>query len=183
MLTVTELRWQTSLPLCSVMCKLIFINYFVEMFFRTKLFIKNPGRNLGILTFLQGFRFDAWIAFVVLLFVVPIFLFLFSQILNWFGMREAENWSYGWNLLVFTAAVAQQGQDNSPFFLSTRIVFLLMFISSVFLFENFSASYTSFLSVVSPTEPFTSVEELEQTNYVIGAMEGGATQMMFRARK
>ena len=51
-----------------------------------------------------------------------------------------------------------------------------MMVSSVVLFENFGASYTSFLSVVSQSKPFDSVEELyTKTDYKIGD-KGGTNQ-------
>ena len=42
-----------------------------------------------------------------------------------------------------------QGQDQTPRFNSTRLVFIYMMLASVVLFENYSASYTSYLSVVT----------------------------------
>ena len=43
-----------------------------------------------------------------------------------------------------------------------------------------SASYTSFLSVVKQAEPFTSIQELEETNYMLGAQAGTMYQSMFQ---
>ena len=55
-------------------------------------------------------------------------------------------------------------------------MFLMMMVSSVVLFENFGASYTSFLSVVTQSKPFDSVEELyTKTEYKIGD-KGGTNQ-------
>ena len=52
----------------------------------------------------------------------------------------------------------------------------MMMVSSVVLFENFGASYTSFLSVVTQSSPFDSVEELyTMTEYKIGD-KGGTNQ-------
>ena len=49
-------------------------------------------------------------------------------------------------------------------------------VTSVVLFENFGASYTSFLSVVTQSSPFDSVEELyTMTDYKIGD-KGGTNQ-------
>ena len=63
-----------------------------------------------------------------------------------------------------------------------RIIFLTMFFSSVFMFESFNASYTSFLSVVSFTKPFASIEQLEQTSFTIGSIAGSASINMFRVK-
>ena len=60
------------------------------------------------------------------------------------------------------------------------MVYLFMFLSSVVIFESFNASYTSFLSVVSQATPFETLGQLEQTNFVVGAMIGNPIQTMFR---
>ena len=60
------------------------------------------------------------------------------------------------------------------------MVYLFMFLSSVVLFESFNASYTSFLSVVSQATPFETLAQLEDTNFVVGAMVGNPIQTMFR---
>ena len=52
-------------------------------------------------------------------------------------------------------------------------------VASVILFESFSASYTSFLSVVNQAKPFESIEELEKTSFTIGAQVGTAYRNMF----
>ena len=87
--------------------------------------------------------------------------------------------NYGWNLLIFLAGVAQQGQENAPSPLTARIVFIYMMLASVVLFESFNASYTSFLSVVNIFNPFQTLQDLEQTSFIIGAQEGTAYRNMF----
>ena len=48
-----------------------------------------------------------------------------------------------------------------------------MMVTSVVLFENFGASYTSFLSVVTQSTPFQTSEELySNTQYKIGDKGG-----------
>ena len=56
-------------------------------------------------------------------------------------------------------------------------------LGSVVLFENFNASYTSFLSVVSQAKPFHTIEELDLTGLKIGAAKGTAFQTMFKVGK
>ena len=69
-----------------------------------------------------------------------------------------------------------KGAETEPRYESTRMLFLMMMLTSVVLFENFGASYTSFLSVVSQSKPFDSVEELySKTEYKIGD-KGGTNQ-------
>ena len=51
----------------------------------------------------------------------------------------------------------------------------------VLLFQNFSASYTSFLAVTTEYKPFDSLQDLlENTDYSIGTPKGYATKEMFQ---
>ena len=69
-----------------------------------------------------------------------------------------------------------KGAETEPRYESTRMLFLMMMLTSVVFFENFGASYTSFLSVVTQSKPFDSVEELyTKTEYKIGD-KGGTNQ-------
>ena len=81
------------------------------------------------------------------------------------------------------------------------MIFFYMFLSSVVLFESFrkvrlkkylyiyifnltfSASYTSFLSVVSQAKPFETIADLEKTSLTVGAQEGTTFRNMFRVLK
>ena len=75
------------------------------VFSRNKLFIKFPGRNLGgVMAFLKGFRQDAWLAIIIMVFTLPAFLFLFYSLLYFFDIKESEGWTYGWNLFVYSSA-------------------------------------------------------------------------------
>ena len=57
--------------------------------------------------------------------------------------------------------------------MSTRLVFLLMMVASVVIFENYAASFTAFLSVVKLSVPFSNLEELySQTDYRLGSISG-----------
>ena len=74
-----------------------------------KFFIKFPGRDLGgFLAFLQGFTSDAWLGSAVFILFLPAGLYTIHLVLKYFNLRESDNWNYGWNLLVFLGAVAQQ---------------------------------------------------------------------------
>ena len=95
------------------------------------------------------------------------------------GHTEPEHLNYGWNLLIFLAGVAQQGQEHSPSLITARMIFIYMMVASVILFESFNASYTSFLSVVNIFNPFQTLQDLEQTNFIIGAQELTAYRNMF----
>ena len=76
---------------------------------RNKFFVKFPGRELGgVFVFLKGFSNDAWLALAVFIVVIPAFLYFTYMVLMFFNLYESDNWIYGWNLLVFTAAMTQQ---------------------------------------------------------------------------
>ena len=71
--------------------------------------------------------------------------------------------------------------ENTPDYLSTRIIFALIFFGGVVIFQNFNASYTSFLAVVTDKKPFETVQELyEDTDFTIGTPEGWASKEIFR---
>ena len=79
------------------------------LYFRNHLFIKFPGRDLGgILTFLKGFRSDAWTACVILVLTLPSCLFCFYLVLRSTGSQETLPYNYFWNLLIMLAGLAQQ---------------------------------------------------------------------------
>ena len=66
---------------------------------------------------------------------------------------------------------------------STRIIFWFIFISGVILFQNFSASYTSFLSVVKQAKPFDNLKELYDKNeFTVGTPEGWATKDIMKVK-
>ena len=56
-----------------------------------------------------------------------------------------------------------------------------MCFSSMILFNMFTASYTSFLSVVRVATPFSSIQELALTDYKIGAPPGSTYKTNFEA--
>ena len=58
-----------------------------------------------------------------------------------------------------------------------------MFYSGVILFNTFSASYTSFLSVVEIAQPFNSIPELAQTDFMIGGPAGSSYKVNFEVKK
>ena len=130
---------------------------------------------------MKGFRPDAWLACLAYILLWPAVFSVTNLVLFYFntGQTESEHLNYGWNLLIFLAGVAQQGQENAPSPLTARIVFIYMMLASVVLFESFNASYTSFLSVVNIFNPFQTLQDLEQTSFIIGAQEGTAYRNMF----
>ena len=74
-----------------------------------------------------------------------------------------------------------KGQENTPVYTSSRVIFTLVIFGGVLLFQNFSASYTSFLAVTTEKVPFNSLQDLlENTDYFIGTPKGYATREMFQ---
>ena len=55
----------------------------------------------------------------------------------------------------------------------------MIFLASVILFNVFSASYTSFLSVVETAQPFSNIAELEATDYKLGGPPGSTYRINF----
>ena len=60
-------------------------------------------------------------------------------------------------------------------------MFAIFLFSGVILFQNFAASYTSYLSVVKEHTPFDSIQSLyEDTDFIIGTNNGTAYFEMFK---
>ena len=57
---------------------------------------------------MNGFRAETWLACSVLLLALPALLFIFYFVLQRSNLPENTAWSYGWNLFVFSGAIAQQ---------------------------------------------------------------------------
>ena len=60
------------------------------------------------MTFLKGFRSDAWTACVILVLTLPACLFCFYLVLRSTGSQETLPYNYFWNLLIMLAGLAQQ---------------------------------------------------------------------------
>ena len=71
--------------------------------------MREQRRDLGgIFSFTKGFCNDAWMAVTIFVLIVPAFLQLNYQILNFFNVQEDVPWYYGWNFYTFYAALTQQ---------------------------------------------------------------------------
>ena len=88
------------------------------------MFLKFPGRDLGgVLAFLRGFRRDAWLALGGLLLSLPAALALAVLVLRLAGLHETQAWGYGANLLLYSAAVAQQVTQGTWVHLGLEMMF------------------------------------------------------------
>jgi hypothetical protein len=142
---------------------------------------------------------ESWLAILTYAIILPAFLFLSYSILKNFGVFERFSFGYGQNLFVLINAFSQQvkqiisnqkiiklikGTEFEPIFTSTRLVFFCIMISNVVFFEYYSASYTSFMSVVKIASPFETVEDLyTKTNYNIGSLKGTSFKTQFNVMK
>ena len=147
--------------------------------------IKFPGRDFGgVFSFIQGFTPEAWLGCFGLLLTFPAVLYLTCLILLYFHLKEPAAWNFQIGLFLFMGAVSQQGSENSPKFLSTRTIFFMIFLISVYVLQAFSASYTSFLSVAKQLKPFNTIEDLyTNTNFRIGSTLGTADFELFSVKK
>ena len=102
-----------------------------------------------ILKLSPGFSNEAWYFYIGFLFLVPAFLWISYRTLKYYRLTETHNFSYFINVYILFNALSQQGFEQDPSYMSSRIIFIAMFLSGVVIFETFSASYTSFLSGTS----------------------------------
>ena len=98
----------------------------LKILFRTKFFIKFPGRNLGgYLAFIKGsnhlteiasqayplcsgFRDDLWVCCVVFIFTVPAFLWASVRIQKYYRLGETYDYSYTMNIFILFYTLSQQ---------------------------------------------------------------------------
>ena len=133
---------------------------------------------------MQGFKLNSWLATIGLVSTTPVFLYINYLILKYFNVEESCEWSYSRNIFTFFGAICQQGSEHQPRLQSTRMIFFSMLLGSVYILQTFSASYTSFLSVVTEHKPFETFEDLyKNTNFKIGAISGGAEKEIFTVYK
>ena len=106
--------------------------------FRTKFFIKFPGRNLGgYLAFIKGpilltkiisqdlysgFRDDLWVFCVVFLFSVPAVLWLSVRIQKYYCLGETYDYSYTMNIFILFYTLSQQVNNQLLFNISREQV-------------------------------------------------------------
>ena len=77
-----------------------------------------------------------------------------------------------------------KGTEFEPVYISTRVVFFIIMASNVVFFEYYSASYTSFMSVVKVASPFNTIDDLYfKTNYKIGSLKGTSFKTQFNVSK
>ena len=127
-----------------------------------------------------GFSNEVWDFYIGFLFLVPAFLWISYRTLKYYHLTETHNFSYFINVYILFNALSQQGFEQDPSYLSTRIIFITMFLSGVVIFETFSASYTSFLSVIEMKKPFNDLAELDKSGFTIGGLDTGATKTIFQ---
>ena len=118
------------------------------------LYTHNSLSNLSC----EGFTTNAWLTGLLALLIVPLFLTASANILTFFSLPEKRPFPYSWTVFTYLNAFAQKDAEYEPSRVSTRLIFLLMCLSSMITFNMFSASYTSFLSVVKVASPFSSIQ-------------------------
>ena len=99
-----------------------------------------------ILKLSPGFSNEVWDFYIGFLLLVPAFLWISYRTLKYYRLNETHNFSYFINVYILFNALSQQGFEQDPSYMSSRIIFIAMFLSGVVIFETFSASYTSLLS-------------------------------------
>ena len=157
---------------------------------------KQTGRDIGgFWGLFKPLALESWLAILLFAIIVPAFLFLCYIILQKSDILETLSFGYGQNLFVLINAFSQQvakiniclelivfvkGTEFEPIYISTRVVFFCIMASNVVFFEYYSASYTSFMSVVKVASPFETVEDLySKTNYKLGSLQGTSFKTQF----
>ena len=143
------------------------------------LFIKYPERESSWMTFIRPFKQELWFSLAGLLMVFAMILSLTYHL----GPEKIMNpQSFTFSFNIFLSLVAQMGQGSSlePKSLSSKLVFLTIFVFSIFLITCFSAKLTSLLAFVKLEADIESLEDVLQSDYKIGTLKGTLALDMFR---
>ena len=132
----------------------------------TRIFIKYPSRGISWTTFLDPVDFTLWIATSLL---ISLFIFLIS-LTYYFGPENRLNpdsFSAINSWLTIWGSLMTQGASLDPKSFSSKLIFLVSFLFGVIFYASFSSMLISFLTVIKLVLPFTSLEEIERTDYQI----------------
>ena len=134
-----------------------------------RMFIKYPGREASWMTYINPFNFLLWISLIFFLSLVVLLLSL-----TYYLGPEKEPFNLLNSSLIIWGSQIAQGSWLDPKCFSSKIIFFISFTFGVILYTSHSAKLISFLAVIKVTLPFTSIEEIFQTDYAIGSVSGSA---------
>ncbi len=125
------------------------------------------------LTYASPFTKEFWISTGLVLLLCGI---IFGATIRYGDRAEATS-----EAMILVHGCLNQGTPYEPQKLSTRIVFIAIFITATVLWCSYSAVLTSFLTAKVTVPPFQGLEQMYQkTNYKIVTIGGGVYETIFK---
>ena len=144
---------------------------------RTRMFIKNPGREAIWTPFIEPFHPLVWLS--VLLIFITMTCFLIASYS--FGTEKNINdgsFTPTKTPVVVWGALLSQGSSLDPKSCASKTIFLISFLFGVLLVASYNATLTSYLAVNKVRLPFTTLAGVIGSGYKVGAV--GANLDEFR---
>ncbi|XP_068244016.1 glutamate receptor ionotropic, kainate 2-like isoform X3 [Palaemon carinicauda] len=161
----------------------------------TILYRKPTKKPPNLFSFLSPLSLDVWLYMATAYLAVSLLLFVLARLspYEWiasFPCREEEDRSLEnqftlFNSLWFTmGSLLQQGTDQQPKAVSTRIVAGMWWFFTLIMISSYTANLAAFLTVERMESPIESAEDLaKQTKIKYGSMAGGSTYTFFSTSK
>ena len=143
------------------------------------LFIKYPERESSWLTFIRPFDHNLWFSLGGLLFVFAFVLSL-TYYLGYEKTVNPDSFTFSYN--IFLPLVAQMGQGSvlEPKSVSSKMVFLTIFLFSIIIITSFSAKMISFLAFVKIDPEIETLEDVIASDFKICTVEGTTEADLFK---
>ncbi|CAL4124065.1 unnamed protein product, partial [Meganyctiphanes norvegica] len=155
------------------------------------LYRKPTKKPPNLFSFLSPLSLDVWLYMATAYLGVSLLLFVLARLSPYEWVAEPsfredsspkmENQFSLDNSLWFTmGSLLQQGTDQQPRAVSTRIVAGMWWFFTLIMISSYTANLAAFLTVERMDSPIESVEDLaKQTKIKYGAMKGGSTRSFF----
>ena len=143
------------------------------------LFIKYPERESSWLTFLRPFDHNLWFSLAGL-------LLIFTSVLSvtyYLGYEKTVNPdSFTLSYNIFLPFMAQMGQGSAlqPKSVSSKLVFLTIFLFSIIIITSFSAKMTSFLAWVKIDPEVETLDDVVVSDFNICTLDGTTEADLFK---
>lgn len=118
-------------------------------------------------TFTGLFRLEAWLC-IIMMFIILSLVFNKFQV----TLEKSPMFEVGMMFMYPIRMLCSQGSEQNASCLPTRIVLIISLTASLVLNASYSANLTSYLFNKKVPVPFTNLEDLKETSYLFGTIDG-----------
>ncbi|XP_031780043.1 glutamate receptor ionotropic, delta-1-like [Nasonia vitripennis] len=148
-------------------------------FFQTqiKIYAKKPKTtSIQWSAFFKVFHLQAWIALALLLLLITLLLTLIK---SYFKNKSVTMNLFFENLVNVWGIYCQQGLAENPFNIPIQAIYLSALVLSLIVFSIYSATITSYITVLKTNLPFSTYEEfVEDKNYKLVVLKDSRDQTL-----